>query len=266
MNFLNILNPIYISKNRSEIFSIIHNYFNKLGIPLNKNERRITALRNIHKGKRAFIIGTGPSLKISDLDKLKNEITFAFNRIYLAFNMTHFRPRYYLVFDSLVIEQSYKEINKLEGFFKIYPKDKSKLAIDKKTIILNPWEEKSSSFSTNLLSYVFIVETVTTVALQLAFYMGIKEIFLLGMDFDYNSLNKQQNKTKRAVTSDGTVDHFLPNYRKKGDIWNLPDLDTMKKEFLTVKSIFKQDSRTIYNATRGGKLEIFPRVEFDSLF
>src|SRR6187551_16933 len=47
--------------------------------------RRLAALKDIHKGKRAFIIGNGPSLKQTDLSKLKNEITFGMNRVYLAF-------------------------------------------------------------------------------------------------------------------------------------------------------------------------------------
>ena len=46
---------------------------------------RLQAFKDIHKGKRAFIIGNGPSLKQTDLTKLKNEFTFGLNRIYLCF-------------------------------------------------------------------------------------------------------------------------------------------------------------------------------------
>ena len=47
--------------------------------------QRLGALQDIHKGERCFIIGNGPSLKQTDLTKLKNEYTFGLNRIYLAF-------------------------------------------------------------------------------------------------------------------------------------------------------------------------------------
>ena len=47
--------------------------------------RRLTELKDIHTGKRAFIVGNGPSLKQTDLTKLKNEFTFGMNRIYLLF-------------------------------------------------------------------------------------------------------------------------------------------------------------------------------------
>ena len=50
--------------------------------------KRLTDLKDIHKGRRAFIIGNGPSLKQTDLSKLRDEITFCINRFYLAFPRT----------------------------------------------------------------------------------------------------------------------------------------------------------------------------------
>ena len=67
--------------------------------------KRLAALKDIHKGKRAFIIGNGPSLKQTDLSKLKNEITFGMNRIYLAFPELGFTTSYICVTNDLVIEQ-----------------------------------------------------------------------------------------------------------------------------------------------------------------
>ncbi len=46
---------------------------------------KLRKLYNIHSGKRCFIIGNGPSLKSEDLDKLRDEISFASNGIYLIF-------------------------------------------------------------------------------------------------------------------------------------------------------------------------------------
>lgn len=44
--------------------------------------QRIEKLKNINQGKRCFIIGNGPSLKIEDLNALVDEDCFACNRIY----------------------------------------------------------------------------------------------------------------------------------------------------------------------------------------
>lgn len=70
-------------KARSIRFKARHYYLFKEG-------RRLKKLKNIHLGKRCFIIGNGPSLKAEDLSKLykNNEITFAFNRIYHIFDQT----------------------------------------------------------------------------------------------------------------------------------------------------------------------------------
>ena len=77
--------------------------------------KRLAALKDIHKGKRAFIIGNGPSLKQTDLSKLKNEITFGMNRIYLAFPDLGFTTSYICVTNDLVIEQFVNDFLALQG-------------------------------------------------------------------------------------------------------------------------------------------------------
>ena len=66
--------------------------------------RRLAALKDIHKGKRAFVIANGPSLKQTDMRKLKNEFTFGMNRIYLMFPELGFSTTYLTVVNDLVIE------------------------------------------------------------------------------------------------------------------------------------------------------------------
>jgi hypothetical protein len=250
---------------KSIYFKILGKCFHPLGLALTANDRRITRLKNRHKGKRAFIIGNGPSLRTSDLDLLSDEITFAFNRIYLFFDQSRFRPKYYLVADPLVVQQNYQAINQLSGFVKIYPQKQPLLKPSKESIFLATFARKNPKFSHNPLRCVHLEETISTVAFQLAFYMGIQDVYLLGMDFHYPSLDKLGDKTKRVVISDGTVDHFHSDYRKKGVQWHLPDLDAMKSEFLMVRSTYESSGRRILNATRGGRLELFPRVDFDQL-
>src|SRR5690606_31514735 len=58
--------------------------------------------KNIHAGKRCFIVATGPSLKVSDLDMLKDELTLSMNSIFMAFKETDWRPTYYAIQDEYV--------------------------------------------------------------------------------------------------------------------------------------------------------------------
>src|SRR5512138_887661 len=68
--------------------------------------RRLAALKDTHKGKRAFLIANGPSLKQTDMSKLRNEFTFGMNRIYLMFPELGFSTTYLTVVNDLVIEQT----------------------------------------------------------------------------------------------------------------------------------------------------------------
>ena len=67
-------------------------------------------MRNIHRGERCFIIGNGPSLKNTDLAKLKDEYTFGMNRIYLMFPELGFTTTYFASINDLVVEQCAEEI------------------------------------------------------------------------------------------------------------------------------------------------------------
>ena len=50
-----------------------------------ENER-LASLKGKYKGERVFIIGNGPSLNKTPLDKLDGEFTFAMNRFYLMYD------------------------------------------------------------------------------------------------------------------------------------------------------------------------------------
>jgi len=75
--------------------------------------RRLAAFKNVHKGQRAFVIGNGPSLKHTNLAKLKDEFTFGLNRIYLLFPELGFHTTYYAATNDLVIEQFNRDILEL---------------------------------------------------------------------------------------------------------------------------------------------------------
>ena len=67
--------------------------------------RRLAELKDIHRGERCVIIGNGPSLKNTDIRKLRSEYTFGMNRVYLAFEEWGFTTSYLVSVNSLVIEQ-----------------------------------------------------------------------------------------------------------------------------------------------------------------
>ena len=83
---------------------------------------KLKALRKKHKGtKRCFIIGNGPSLNDTNLEALKDEVTFAVNGFFLKASELSWTPTYYVVEDHLVAEDRLEWINKFKGPTKLFP-------------------------------------------------------------------------------------------------------------------------------------------------
>lgn len=220
--------------------------------------------KQIYQDKRCFIVATGPSLAIKDLEKLqnKNEYTFAVNTSYKIFDKIEWRPSFYVVTDKSCLEIYGKEI--LDQKLKEYFFTDSNLDFMNKNNMNNNLHyihavyDKSDGlirFSEDISKQVYNNAeggTVIYSCLQIAVYMGFSEIYILGADCDYSTSKK----------------HFIENYYHEND-----DGDKRKfnyegvfKEYQSAKWYADCHDVKIYNATRGGKLEIFDRVDFDSLF
>jgi len=97
----------------------------------------------------------------------------------------------------------------------------------------------------------------------LAFHMGFSQVILIGVDHSFSS----QGKPNTTVVSTGDdPNHFSPDYFGKGFRWQLPDLQTSEIAYTMAREAYKEDGREIIDATVGGKLTIFPKVDYESLF
>jgi len=229
-----------------------------------QSKRVLEGYAQRHQGQRCFIIGNGPSLKQTDLTRLKDEITFGMNRIYLAFDQIGFVTTYYVAINDLVIEQCLADILAL-------PMPKF-LAWRSRRFFTSPPDERTIFLHTTYTGPKFAVDarhrlwegaTVTYVALQLAFYMGFQQVILIGVDHNFST----QGKPNTTVISQGEDrDHFHANYFGKGFRWQLPDLETSERAYRLTKQAFEAAGREVLDATIGGKLQVFPKVNYDRLF
>jgi hypothetical protein len=120
-----------------------------------------------------------------------------------------------------------------------------------------------SWFFTDLTEGCWEGSTVTMVAIQLAYYMGFREVVLIGVDHSY----KFEGTPHAEVTSQGDdPNHFNDQYFGKGFRWHLPDLEGSELSYRVANHVFRQSGRRIINATVGGKLQVFPKVDYYSLF
>ena len=228
--------------------------------------KRLAALKDIHKGKRAFIIGNGPSLKQTDLGKLRNEITFGMNRIYLAVPDLGFTTSYLCVTHDLVIEQFVNDFLALQVpqfiAWRSHRHYNPQLPINQlPTFVYTTYT--GPRFSTDVRRRVWEGATVTNLALQMAYHMGIEKAILIGVDHNFAS---KGDANKTVVSEGDDPNHFMPNYFGKGVKWQLPDLDTSEVGYIMAREAYKKSGREILDATIGGKLTVFPKVEYNSLF
>ena len=226
------------------------------------SKRKLAALKDIHRGERAFIIGNGPSLKQTDMSKLRGEYTFGVNRIYLMFPELGFPTSYYLSINSLVIEQCAEDIRSLP-MPKFISWRSHRLISPADDLIYLHTTYTGPKFTKDVRGRVWEGATVTNVALQLAFHMGFQQAILIGVDHNYGA----QGKPNTTVVSQGDdPDHFHKGYFGKGFRWQLPDLETSELGYRLARQAYENAGRQVLDATIGGKLTIFPKVEYDSLF
>ncbi|MGD8455338.1 MAG: DUF115 domain-containing protein [Anaerolineales bacterium] len=224
--------------------------------------RRLSAFKDKHRGERCFIIGNGPSLKDTDISKLKSEITFGMNRVYLAFDEWGFETSYYAAINDLVIEQCAGDILKLEmpRFLSWHSQHTIRPAKD---IMFLHTTYTGPKFARDVRQRVWEGATVTYVAMQLAFYMGFKQTILIGVDHSFQS---EGTPNTTVVSRGDDVDHFDAAYFGKGFRWQLPDLETSEQAYKMARAAYEGEGREILDATIGGKLTVFPKIDYNSLF
>jgi len=253
---------------------------------IGRGDSLIKAYKDRHAGRRAFVIGNGPSLKIADLDRLKGEITFACNKVYLAFVQTDWRPTYYSVSDELVAHNNREVIAGLQltkilsdcvrPYFNfedasVWIRELPVRGSFKSSDDYDDDGTMSHPFSDNLLVGFYGGGTVTYQMLQLAYYMGITEVVMIGIDFSFQTPKEVTKsgilaaKHDAALKSEGEVNHFHPDYRKPGELWGIPILALQLRSYRAALKHFQAAGRTVVNASRQTKLEVFPHANLDEI-
>ncbi len=228
-----------------------------------KNKERLESWRNRYEGQRCFVVGNGPSLCETDLSKLNGEFTFGMNRIYLAFDENDFKPSCLVSVNDLVLEQCHEDIQALDLPKFVGWRARSFFDPGQDLMFLDTDYTPPADFSGDATGRLFEGFTVTYVCLQLAYFMGFSKAILIGVDHNFVT----QGPANAVVTSEGDdPNHFAANYFGKGFRWQLPDLEGSERAYRMAKTAYEQDGREIVDATVGGKLRIFPKADYDSLF
>lgn len=233
-------------------------------------------LRDRHKGKRCFILATGPSIKKQDLRPLRNELCISVSNFFVHPHYDIIKPRYHCIapFHFPISEDGFQAWLKDIGqttraatmFFNLGDRGRVNrnsyfeghdvrflgFRTDKSTIINN---------SIELTENVLNPQSVTIMALQIVIYMGFQKIYLLGVDHDHilhiGEMKHFYEERKNAMQ---TNEWFLPNLGNEfANNWHLWE------QYIDIKRYADKRHIGIYNATEGGLLDVYPRVAFDEI-
>lgn len=225
-----------------------------------RNIARLEAMRNMHWGKRCFVLGNGPSLNGVDLSLLRDEYVIGSNRIYLHPACREWTRWYYCAVNPHVISQFSQDIASLPATSFLAWESRQSVVPRDSVLWLRTRNEPRFSF--DLTDSIWQGATVTYVALQLAFHLGFTDVVLLGVDHHYGRAG-QPNKL--VVSGESDPDHFAGDYFGEGVRWQLPDLAQSELAYQMAMLAFQQEGRRIRDATEGGRLRVFPKTRMEEL-
>jgi hypothetical protein len=226
-------------------------------------------------------MGNGPSLNKMNLDVFEEEFVWGSNRCYLLFTRVQWRPKFYVAVDTRVVPDNADEINflskKMPNSYFFFPVEFRKKGILRSNKNVYWYHEISideanlpyGMFSTNPADYVYSVRTVTVAMLQLAVFLGFNPIYLIGCDTSYtipSNIQIENGNPEWFTSTDADLNHFDSSYFGEGKKWHNPHVDRMIFNYKQAKKVCEHQGVSVINATVGGNLEVFPRINYLELF
>ncbi len=244
-------------------------------IRLLPKDSNLLCLKDKYKGKRIFVIATGPSVDVKDLEKMgqNGEITVAVNSICSVYGKTKWRPTCYIMTDYLGIEVMRERYGNVK--YDDFAIDTVVLSEQCRNLMIKderghkqaflPFSfqdhwlnhfSKHRRYNRDMSIGAFDLFTVSCSAINLADYMGAAEIYLYGFDgYNVGSINHVGDTTEKSYDNSGCdIEGVMHTNRK------------MTRGYEYIRDVALKGRVPIYNATKGGFLEVFPRVSFDNLF
>lgn len=180
-----------------------YNFLVNVNFRLSKDTKRLVRnndkFKDIHLNQRCFIMGTGPSLAdltAEQVETLKSEVVFGVNSLYKSDVGKKVHPKYYALLDN-----NYWEDSKHKSAFHDIPmtfQDKpptfitdfrAKSFIESEALIKDVIYIYGKKYPVGAVSFdidgcIYGLMNVVSYCIICAMYMGFKEIYLLGCDYN----------------------------------------------------------------------------------
>ena len=231
---------------------------------------KIRDYQNAYSGRRCYLLGSGPSIADEDLSLLKNENTFATNWFSLHPNWPELNINFYCAYDARFVTprpnpQWVESLNQSTSAH-FFPKNWADFPEFAGSCFIpyhdeiKIYRDRKFSFDPIRTGFYDGGSVILNFCLPLAMFMGFREIVLLGCEFDYGlSKNKTVDSgyfypyQKQATPNDHTIESHK--------IWQQNSLTAFK----VIQNAAEKRSIVILNATRGGILDLFPRMRLQEI-
>jgi len=210
-------------------------------------------------------------MRFEYLSLLRNEYTFAFNKIYRLFPKTDWRPSFYMIIDETIARDIKEELLQSE-LPRIYAGNNvNRVLGDDKRIryIHRSFFDKKTElplFQPDLRRGPgYACYTVTYDAFQLAWHMGFREFYTLGIDGKYNlrvlgEVDVKEPK-KHVANVSAANSYFDADLFRDGETMVLPLEAEQRLAYISAKNFIEKNNGKIYNAAPDSPMELFDRCD-----
>lgn len=260
-----------IKDNIDKIIFRIYNLFSSFVFLLRTKERKLIKknirFKDIHKGKRCFILGTGPSINALtnyQVEQLRKEIVFGVNSLYKSEKVKDIVPTYYALFDNLYWgEWSYT----FQDIIKKYSSQSlqfltdyraanilEQMGLKEESIFLYSKKYPINKINNDISTNMDISQNVVSSCILAAMFLGFKEIYLLGCD--YNSFAHLQethcyDDSEEVIDIENRLGYLLKFYSITTEIHYL------------IAKLAKKNGVEIINITESSLLDAYPKKNVD---
>jgi hypothetical protein len=258
---------------KDQLDNVLYRAYNLLSdvlFNLNSDLKKIVSgnsiFENTHRGERCFILGTGPSLdrlEEAELSVVNENVVFGVNSLYKSRVGKLVAPRYYTLVDNLYwgswsgtfadVSEAYKNSPPI---FITDPRARHILAAttDAQTALyVHAKKYPVACVDSDLSRNVFATMNVVSNSILAAMYLGFKEIYLLGCD--YNAFCTQGHGHCYDDSHEvSQYEYSLAFYLKYYHL-------TTEFHYLIARLALEKGVKVV-NLTPGSLLDAYPRKDF----
>lgn len=239
---------------------------------------------NRHLGQRCFILGNAPSLNNHDLTLLRHDVVFSVSNGYLHPDYSIYKPKYHCLPRIPYSEVRFTKEHTLTWLTEMDSRiGDATLAVSgeeasllhthglcpQRDILPLDFAMAPYQMPANIIDIcgpLATVQSVPVMTLNIALYMGFKDVYILGVDHSDLCDRKYVYFYEKSLNTglEGSVD--AEGNLTESNFSTISGLFRLFAQYEEIKKAAALRNVSIFNANPLGLLDTFPRVRYEDLF